>query len=197
MSEEKAVDLSALANPAPAVEPKPGKIKTPPELISPEGMGYMNTLVAAAVREAVQAAMAGIAPMIEGSQLTREKLLILSGKDPEQEAAARARLKRERQEWGVQEDEARAQKLAMQRACPHQYSDGKEAINLNRNWPDRQPRGICVLCGYMIQPKHWEILAPDPTIADIHERRKTQAKLVEEDPLYFRVRRKAATERVV
>ena len=38
---------------------------------------------------------------------------------------------------------------------------GQTSVRLIRNYPDRQARGICVLCQALIYPKSWFVLAPD------------------------------------
>jgi hypothetical protein len=179
-------------------EAKPAKVSTPIELVSPHAQGNVNALISAAVREAVQAAVAGtfaeLKPFLEGMALTPEKIKAIQtkAKTPEEIAAA---LREERENKNSRENDAqsRREKLAMQQRCPHLDDAGNEAIGLLRNYQDRQPRGLCMKCNYLIEPKRWVIGAPYPMdYPDPALRGKDHAYVVDADPLYPRVLRLAA-----
>lgn len=126
--------------------------------LSPETLGLINETTATAVQKAVEAVFAGFAPMLREIALTPEKIREINRpyEDP-------AKLARElRESLKSKKDEAEIVRLTKERrdACPHTYPNGLSAINLCHNNPDRQPRGICVICGDWIHPKEWRIGPP-------------------------------------
>ena len=54
--------------------------------------------------------------------------------------------------------------------CNHLDERQNPAIGLQHNFPDRQVRGICLKCGLVIHPRHWEFLTPNgrATLVDAH-----------------------------
>ena len=143
---------------------------------SPEQLGQENERIAAAVKEAVTAAISGLLPMFEKMALTPEKLNEL--KKPFVDPEAKLRELRERLLWREDEEGNRKRLQDMQDHCPHLDDNGRSSIQLMHNWPDRQPRGLCIKCMALIFPKEWRISAPEPG----HPRGK--AYLVEPHPLY-------------
>ncbi|HXA78724.1 MAG TPA: hypothetical protein VNV41_16435 [Candidatus Acidoferrales bacterium] len=128
--------------------------------LSPELMAAMNAQTSAAVAEAVKGIFAGLAPVLKDLQMTPEKLAAL--KAPYVDPAVVARELRETANSKAQEDEIRKMTKARQASCLHIDKNGKTAICLIHNFPDRQPRGICPLCHDIIHPRQWVIDAPDP-----------------------------------
>ena len=62
----------------------------------------------------------------------------------------------ENHDWKAAEEQRRNAEARRQRGCKHRaYGDNDWAIGLQHNFPDMQPRGICYLCNFIIQPKHW------------------------------------------
>jgi hypothetical protein len=136
------------------------KHDTPAELLTPAAQAYVNMQTAAAVREAI----AGLVPVLKELQLTPEKLNAL--KQPYQDPAIAARELRETKNSKRQEEEIRQQTAARQANCLHQDKNGKTALCLVHNFPDRQPRGVCPLCHDIINPKEWVIDSPDPVTGE-------------------------------
>jgi hypothetical protein len=126
---------------------------------NPEQMAGMNAMVSAAVKEAVAAVFAGLTPTLEGMALTPEKIRAITA--PHVDEAKVAREKRERAQWKQDEDERLKQDQERQNRCTHLDKRGQTSVRLIRNYPDRQARGICVLCQALIYPKSWFVLAPD------------------------------------
>lgn len=51
-----------------------------------------------------------------------------------------------------------------QQGCGHRTQDDRDwAIGLQHNFPDMQPRGICLRCNFVIHPKHWVDWVPGGT----------------------------------
>jgi hypothetical protein len=159
----------------------------PEDLQKSENQAAVNAMVASAVKEAVAAAMAGMAPILESMALTPDRLSILSGKDPTAEAASRARVAREKKEWGVADAQARKTLAALQATCPHKDGNEHSSIRLMRNYPDRQPRGMCMKCHLLITPRQWVYDAPLPDGTP-------QPRLQDAHPLYHLVLEALARE---
>lgn len=162
-----APDLSALSASAQPPKEKPAeaiKNVVPPAMLSPESIAFMNSSIAAAVREAVSS----LGPiMVQMEQARRAPT-------PEQQTA-QAREERERANLAQDLNEQRLGKERLQERCPHKYPSGQYAISVIHNFPDRQARGTCHLCGCWFHPREWEILAPTrqnprgvPRIRDAH-----------------------------
>ena len=176
-SKNEAVDLNSLGSPAP--EKHPG---VPPELLNPASQAYMNATIGAAIREALQ----GLAPILASSGLTVEKLQLMEDmrRAPSaDQAAAAARSKREKQLM-IQEANDNAQNIANQQSgCEHRYSSHALAVSAIRNFPDRNPRFICHLCMLVVQPRRWDILAPNEKFP------RGEEKIVDAHPLYASIRK--------
>lgn len=126
--------------------------------LSPEALAVINESTATAVQKAVEAVFASLGPTLKDMALTPEKIRELNR--PYEDPAKAARELRE--SLKSKKDEAEIVRLTAERraACPHTYPNGLSAINLCHNMPDRQARGICVMCGDWIHPKEWRIGAP-------------------------------------
>ena len=130
-----------------------------------------------------------VAALIEGSNknaITPEIMveIVKQAGKPYEDPAMLARENRERIKSRRDFHEGVRVTAAQQKACPHKHKDGQNALNLQHNFPDGKPRGICPLCFLFIQPQHWEFLAPDP---------KTGAErpvTILEHPLYHMVMEK-------
>lgn len=145
-----------------------------------EQLAMLNTILSQGIKEAMQA----IAPVLRDVALTPDKIRLMEEErrklTPEQQQAAdRSKRERERDREQMMADAQRAQ--AIKDSCPHQDDKGMEALCLVHNYPDRQPRGICPKCHSIIEPKHWEIDAPDPQTG------KTRPVLKDASPNYHRV----------
>lgn len=172
-------DLSALGQPASgkesASEPAAKKIPTPPELLTPAAQGFVNGQTTATTQEI----FAMFHAMLEKVSLSPEKFAtalaeaerLRRAPDP----AVVAREQREKKMMMEDEAESRRNKERLQASCPHKYPSGGSAIQCVHNFPDRRPRGICMICQIFLEPKRWVILAPDrenprgkPVIVDAH-----------------------------
>lgn len=143
-------DLSYLAEPA--------KKTSPPEiLLSPEAQAYMNTAISTSVREVFQSVM----PLIEKFAMTPEKIAEAEALRRAPDPALVAREKRERELTRQEAEENRQNLLRRQAACAHKYPTGQTSCSAIRNFPDRQPRFVCMLCAAWFSPKRWEIGPPD------------------------------------
>jgi hypothetical protein len=158
------------------------KISTPASLSTPEAQGYQNEAmnsavkeaVAMAVAEAVKSVFAGLAPVFQDMKLTPEKMNEL--KKPFVDPKIASREERENKNSRAQEAEQRAAEQFRKDHCPHLDKSNNLALGLLRNFHDRNPRGVCMLCNDLIHPKEWRIGAPDPvtgeTTAYLHPEHK-------------------------
>jgi hypothetical protein len=147
------------------------KVPTPVALLNPEAQGSINAMVSAAVREAVASVFQGLTPVLKEMALTPEK--IREANKPYEDPLKIARELRETQNSKAQEEEIRRLTAERQRNCMHMDKNGKTALCLIHNFPDRQPRGICPLCHDIVHPKMWVIDAPDSKTG------KSNARIVE------------------
>jgi|HubBroStandDraft_4_1064222.scaffolds.fasta_scaffold218557_1 hypothetical protein len=184
-----ALTAAASAQPEVQQEVKQAKIITPKELLTPEAQGFMNEMVASAVAEAMKGALAGFIPALKEMALTPEKIRLITHPEPNAKEVA-ALLREQRESLKSKEDEAEVRRAtqARQDNCPHTYSNKSDSIALVHNFPDRQTRGVCLICHKMIHPRHWVIDAPDNLTG------KSQAHIVDADPAYSRVRNIEATQ---
>lgn len=136
--------------------------KVPEALINPAAQSYMNSAISSAVSEAVKSIFENLAPMMKEMALTPEKIKALQTKLPsEEEKKRKDRDERESAKSKADEAQLRLATAKFRANCSHRYPNSTEAINLIHNYPDRQTRGICVLCGDIISPREWIIEAPD------------------------------------
>lgn len=129
-----------------------------PEQVA-EGNTAMTNAINSAVAAAVAAALAGIGPIIKDLALTPEKMREFN--KPYVDPAKKARTDREAAMWREDIETNRKQIQDNQDHCPHEYENNKTSINLDQNFPDRQPRGLCVQCHALIYPREWRIGPPD------------------------------------
>jgi hypothetical protein len=153
------------------------KIETPRELLTPESQAFVTH----SINEAIKSVFAQLAPVLESVALTPEKILEmekLRRAPTAEQIAAKLRDERERRQWSENDKESRRQFAERQRLCPHRDAKQNWSISLIHNYPDHQTRGICMVCQKIIQPTHWEILAPDA------ENPRGKPALVAADSLY-------------
>jgi hypothetical protein len=127
--------------------------------LSPEQLGAMNAMVAAAVKEAMVGMAAVFAPMVQQMAITPEKLR--EANRPYVDPKKKLREDRETKLWREDIDDARRTTQMSKDNCIHQDDNQRTSIRLIRNFPDRQVRGVCVKCQDIIHPKEWRIGAPD------------------------------------
>jgi hypothetical protein len=132
-----------------------------------EATAQTNAAVEETVAATVKAIFAQLTPILERNSITPEVIAALKAPyiDPAQEAR-RAREHKETLATMAQE------RLAAQKKkdrCRHRDQNDKSSICLVHNHPDRQVRGVCVLCNDIIHPREWVVDAPDPKTGDIRQ----------------------------
>lgn len=130
--------------------------------VSPEAQGAINDAAKLAVQTAVETALAGV---FAGMKPTFDAMAALPASlrdinKPFVDPAKAAREARESKKSKADEAEIARINKARREACAHLDKNGRPAINLVHNFPDHQPRGICVICHDWIHPKEWRIGAP-------------------------------------
>jgi hypothetical protein len=147
------VNLSGLNAPA----PEPAKARgVPQEMLTPAAQAYTASMV----REAIAGMFEQLAPLLSGIALTPEKIELMekARRAPTaDQITAAARNAREKLMMIQEQKENAANLIRQQSACPHRYPTGQLAINLVRNFPDRNVRGVCSLCNCWIHPREWRI----------------------------------------
>lgn len=131
--------------------------KAVPEAMSPEMLAYTNSTIKAAISDAISSVLSQVLPPIitELKKPSETDRLAM-----EERAAFLERMKREKKQGFEQDQINRANLKAQQKGCAHLDKNEKEAIALTHNYPDRLPRGICVQCRLLIEPKHYELAVP-------------------------------------
>jgi hypothetical protein len=157
-----------------APEPEHVKIPTPPAALTPE----MQAFVSASISEAVKGLFAQMGPILQSIALTPEKLMQAEQLRRAPDPAKVVREAREKRLMREEQEENRQNLLRNQALCPHRYPTGATSINGVRNYPDRQPRGICVLCQKVFEPRRWVIGAPD------QDNPRGKAYIADADPQY-------------
>jgi hypothetical protein len=134
------------------------------------------------MRDLVRDIFKEFAPVLQSIALTPDKLR--EAQKPYEDPLKLARELHEQQQWRKQELEKSELKKARQTACPHKDKQQKWSVQLQHNFHDRLPRGICSLCELFIHPAYWDyrpITNPDGTVTD-------KAFIIKEHPLYHIVR---------
>jgi len=128
-----------------------------PELMTPQSIALINSLVAAAVKEAVGAAMGAVVPALQ--KISEPSPLEVE--EAENLARLKERFKREKTQMMSVDEETRQNKLKRQKSCSHKDQNEKSCIALMHcGYPDRQVRGMCLHCHKLIQPRHYETANP-------------------------------------
>jgi hypothetical protein len=126
---------------------------------TPEQLATINAQANALVRETITQLFASLAPTLKDMAITPEKLREASR--PWVDPAVEERQKREMALWKADEEERLKNERRVKDACRHLDPRGQTSIRLVRNFPDRQARGLCMLCHDLIHPKEWRIGPPD------------------------------------
>jgi hypothetical protein len=102
---------------------------------------------------------AQLAPILQNTNIPPDRLVeaMREAQKPYVDPAQIARNLRERAESQRQFKEQLLITQQMQDQCPHLDAQEKTTIRLQHNFPDRSPRGICVLCHGLIEPARWVI----------------------------------------
>jgi len=137
--------------------------------------------VRALITETTKSIFEQFGPVLQSIALTPEKLR--EAQKPYVDPMELARRLHEREEF--QESEREQAELTRQRQanCSHKDENGDWSINLQHNFHDNMPRGLCPLCGLLIAPLHWDYrphMLPDGKI-------KSEAFVVPAHPLYYLV----------
>jgi hypothetical protein len=116
-----------------------------------------------AVTAAVTAAIASLAPLLKAQAISPEQIaaIIEQSKIPYVDPNKMKREQREGEMQRLHEADLRAAAERRKVNCTHMNKD-KNAISLVHNYPDRQVRGVCMLCNDLIHPREWRIAPPDP-----------------------------------
>ena len=131
------------------------------------------------IKSTVESIFTQLAPTLKSMQVTPEVMAaaVREATKPYEDPARIARELRERKQSHEQWIVDQKNLLYQQSSCPHTHrGDGKNAIQLQHNYPDNMVRGICPLCGIYIEPAHWEYNA------------QGKPEIVKEHLLYYRVR---------
>ena len=126
--------------------------------LTPELIAVINASISAAVKEAISGVGGMIADTVKATALTPAMLREANRPyvDPDKERRAiREKLKFKADE--VLQEQA---KREFREKCSHKYKTGLAAVAVVRNFPDRNPRGICMLCHEWFHPKEWRIDNP-------------------------------------
>jgi hypothetical protein len=113
--------------------------------------------------------------------MTPEKINELRA--PYVDPLVKAREDRENRNSRAQAEEQRKLDDLRKANCPHLDKSNNLALGLLRNFHDRQPRGVCMLCNDLLHPREWRIGPPDPNTGE------TKAYMVEAHKDYGLVRR--------
>ena len=126
--------------------------------MTPEMIALITAATTAAVKEAMAGASVIMANAVKEMALTPEK--IREANKPYVDPAVE--LRRIREEMKFKKSEAQAEKDAriVKDNCSHKYKNGIAAVAVVRNFPDRHPRGICMLCHDWFYPREWRINTP-------------------------------------
>jgi hypothetical protein len=126
--------------------------------LTPELLATINAATSAAVKEAVSGIFSNLAPLLKDMAVTPEKLR--EGMRPYVDPDKERREIREKMKFRQDEEDKERQDRARQDNCLHRDQNGRSSIQVVHNFFDRQPRGICALCGDWIHPKEWRIGKP-------------------------------------
>jgi hypothetical protein len=176
-------DLSGVSQPGhPTKEEIREALKPPVTALNPETIGFINASISAAVTSA----MASMGPVLEKIALTPEKLAEAEAlrRAPDPAQAEREAREKKLQHLEMAENRDRLQKV--RENCPHTYNSGQASINVVSNFPDRQMRGICVVCGEWFNPREWRIGPPTK------DEPRGVAYIADAHPQYGRVLQRAA-----
>ena len=124
---------------------------------TPQQLAQVTEMTTSVVREM----MASLMPVISQIALTPEKIREFS--KPYVDPLKEKRNKREMALFKEDEDDRIKRERSMKDMCRHLDPRGQTSIRLIRNFYDRQPRGVCMLCNDLIHPKEWRIGPPDDT----------------------------------
>jgi hypothetical protein len=126
--------------------------------LTPEILAMITAATSAAVKEALAGSHEHNLEMIKELALTPEKLR--EATKPYKDPTTENREKREKIKFRQEEADNQKQMRLTRENCPHTYKQGGLALGIIRNYMDRQPRGICMLCHELFHPREWRIDAP-------------------------------------
>jgi len=136
---------------------------------SPAAMAEATAQTNAAVQETVAATVKALfeqlTPLLERNALT--PAIIEALKAPYVDPAKLSRQAREQKENHARMAQERLDVQKKKDRCRHRDQNDKSSICLVHNHPDRQVRGVCVLCHDIIHPREWVVDAPDPNTGEI------------------------------
>jgi hypothetical protein len=145
--------------------------------LTPELIAMITAATAAAVKETMAGMREHNETMIRELALTPEKLREANKPYVDPDVANRAL--RDKLKFKREEIEQEKNRRLTRDNCTHHYPDGRLiAISPVRNFPDRQERGICMLCHEWFTPREWRIDDPGNVDSD------KQAHMFPQHPQY-------------
>jgi hypothetical protein len=126
--------------------------------MTPELIAMVNASTSAAVKEAVAGMAAIMAQTIKDLAITPEKLR--EANRPYVDPDKQRREVREKMKFREDEAQNETEKRRQKDNCRHFYPNNLCAVSVIRNFFDRQPRGVCMLCHDWLNPREWVIDAP-------------------------------------
>jgi hypothetical protein len=126
--------------------------------MTPELIAMINASTSAAVKEAVAGMAVIMAQTIKDLAITPEKLR--EANRPFVDPVKERREIREKMKFREDEAQQAIEKRQQKENCRHFYPNNLCAISVVRNFFDRNPRGICMLCQDWLNPREWVIDAP-------------------------------------
>ncbi len=132
--------------------------------LTPELIALVNASTTAAIKEAMAGVSTMMQQVIKEVALTPEKLRDATKPYVDPDVARRALRDKLKFKQSEKDDAAATRKTREQ--CPHKYKNGIAAVGVIRNFHDRQPRGVCMLCHEFFTPREWRIGAPTDEAPD-------------------------------
>jgi hypothetical protein len=116
--------------------------------MTPELMASVNAAINDGVRNAFAEAISQLAPLLRDIN------------KPYVDPAKQNRELREKMKFKQEEIEGEKAKRLTRDNCSHRDKNNRPSIGVVRNYPDRQPRGVCVQCQDWFYPREWRFDTP-------------------------------------
>ena len=131
--------------------------------MTPEIIATINAAVSTGVKDAISGLFEHLGPLLRDMNKPY--------KDPDVERRAL----RDKLKFKQDEIEGEKAKRLLRDSCSHRDKNGRVAIGVVRNFPDRHPRGICTHCQEWFYPREYRFDNPTedkpygtPHIVDAH-----------------------------
>ena len=136
--------------------------------MTPELLAAVNAATTAAVKEAIAGMSVIMADTIKALAMTPEKMR--EANKPYVDPAKERREIREKMKFREDEAQNEIEKRRQRENCRHFYPNNLCAVSVIRNFFDRNPRGVCMLCQDWLNPREWVIDAPTDEFPRGHAR---------------------------